>query len=257
MLTTASRKAGTRAISLRRSIEHNLDRLLQAWLVIAGLGCALRIATSPGARPGAELALIAPYALLVAAPALSLVLALRWFANGEAMAQPALRLARIGKWRTLGAAEARRHPFYGTDGFMVSLLIGMLLNIPIRAMEYLAATPAMAGSFPPWLAVLRMMMTLDVVLMTSLYAVAFVAALRRVPYFPRLLGAIWLLDLALQGLTARMVAAEPGLPDRVAQALEGLLTGNVWKVLISIAIWLPYLLLSKRVNVTFRHRVAD
>ena len=257
MLTTASRKAGTKAISLRQSIEHNLDRLLQAWLVIAGLGCALRIATSPGARSGAELALIAPYALLVAAPALSLVLALRWFANGEAMAQPAFRLARIGKWRTLPVAEARRHPFYGTDGFMVSLLIGMLLNIPIRALEYLAATPAMAGSFPPWLAVLRTMMTLDVVLMTSLYAVAFVAALRRAPFFPRLLGGIWLLDLALQGLTARMVAAEPGLPDRVASALEGLLTGNVWKVLISIAIWLPYLLISKRVNVTVRHRVAD
>ncbi|HET9399267.1 MAG TPA: DUF2569 family protein [Sphingomicrobium sp.] len=256
MLTTASRKAGIRAISLRQSIEQNLDRLLQAWLVIAGLGCALRIATSPAAHSGAELVLIAPYALLIAAPALSLVLALRWFANGEAMAQPAFRLARIGQWRTLPAAEARRHALYGTDGFMVSLLIGMLLNIPIRALEYLAATPAMAGSFPPWLAVLRTMMTLDVVLMTSLYAVAFVAALRRAPFFPRLLGGIWLLDLALQGLTARMVAAEPGLPDRVASALEGLLTGNVWKVLISIAIWLPYLLLSKRVNVTFRHRVS-
>ena len=46
-------------------------------------------------------------------------------------------------------------------------------------------------------------------------------------------------------------------PEKVAHALQGLLTGNVWKVLISIAIWLPYLLLSKRVNVTFRHRVAD
>ena len=86
---------------------------------------------------------------------------------------------------------------------------------------------------------------------------AFVAALRRVPSFPRLLAGIWVLDLALQGLTARMVAAEPGLPEKVAHALQGLLTGNVWKVLISIGIWLPYLLLSKRVNVTFRHRVPD
>ncbi len=255
MLITAPRKAGIKAVALRETLEQNLDRLLRAWLVIAGLACALRIATSPAARSGAELALIAPYALLIAAPALSLVLALRWFANGETMAQPAFRVARIGRWRPLTAAQARRNLLYGADGFMVSLLIGMLLNIPIRALEYLAATPAMAGSFPPWLAVLRTMMTLDIVLMTSLYAVAFVAALRRVPYFPRLLAGIWLLDLALQGLTARMVAAEPGLPDRVALALEGLLTGNAWKVLISIAIWLPYLLLSKRVNVTYRHRI--
>ena len=255
MLKTASLKAGTRAIALRETIEHNLDRLLKAWLVIAGLGCGLRIATSPAAQSGADLALVAPYALLIAAPALSLALALRWFATGETMSQPRVRIARLGQWRTLAPRDARRQRLYGTDGFMVSLLIGMLLNIPIRALEYLAATPAMAGSFPPWLAVLRTMMTLDVVLMTSLYAVAFVAALRRVPYFPRLLAGIWLLDLALQGLTARMVAAEPGLPDRVAQALESLLTGNVGKVLISIAIWLPYLLLSKRVNVTYRHRV--
>lgn len=243
-----------RAIALRRSLERNLDRVLQAWLLIAGLGCALRIATSPAAHAHAEFALITPYALLVLAPALSLALALRWFASGETMAQPSFRLARIGRWQSIPATEARRHRLYGTDGFMVSLLVGTLLNIPLRAMEYLAATPAMAGSFPPWLAVLRTMMTLDVVLMTSLYAVAFVAALRRVPYFPRLLAGIWVLDLAFQGLTARMVAAQPGLPDKVAQALDGLLTGNVWKVVISIAIWLPYLLLSKRVNVTFRHR---
>ena len=257
MIKTATLKAGGRAIALRQSIEQNLDRILQAWLVIAGLGSALRIATSPAAQSGSEFAIMAPYALLILAPALSLWLALRWFADGHEMAQPAVRIARLGRWRDVSAAEAGRHPLFGADGFMVSLLIGMLLNIPIRAMEYLAATPAMAGSVPEWLVVLRTMMTLDVVLMTSLYAVAFVAALRRVPSFPRLLAGIWVLDLALQGLTARMVAAEPGLPEKVAHALQGLLTGNVWKVLISIAIWLPYLLLSKRVNVTYRHRVAD
>ena len=257
MIKTASLKAGGKAIALRQSIEQNLHRILQSWLVIAGLASALRIATSPSVASGSEFAIMAPYALLIVAPALSLWLALRWFEDGHAMAQPAVRLARIGRWRDVSASEARRHPLFGTDGFMVSLLVGMLLNIPIRAMEYLAATPAMAGSVPEWLIVLRTMMTLDVVLMTSLYAVAFVAALRRVPSFPRLLAGIWVLDLALQGLTARMVAAEPGLPERVAHALQGLLTGNVWKVLISIGIWLPYLLLSKRVNVTFRHRVPD
>ena len=255
MIKTATLKAGGKAIALRQSIEQNLDRILQAWLIIAGLGSALRIATSPATAAGAELAIVAPYALLIVAPALSMWFALRWFADGQEMAQPAFRIARVGRWRDVSAAKARQHPMFGADGFMVSLLIGILLNIPIRAMEYLAATPAMAGSVPEWLIVLRTMMTLDVVLMTSLYAIAFVAALRRAPAFPRLLAGIWVLDLALQGLTARMVAAEPGLPEKVAHALQGLLTGNVWKVLISVAIWLPYLLLSKRVNVTYRHRI--
>ena len=255
MIKTASLKASAKSVALRQSIEQNLDRLLQAWLVIAGLGSALRIATSPAAVPGSEVAIVAPYALLILAPALSLWLALRWFADGQEMAQPTVRLAVVGRWRSVGLAEAQRNPLFGADGLMVSLLVGMLLNIPIRALEYLAATPAMAGSVPAWLTVLRTMMTLDVVLMTSLYAIAFVAALRRASVFPRLLASVWLLDLGLQGLTARMVAAEPGLPARVAEALQGLLVGNVWKVLISIGIWLPYLLLSKRVNVTFRHRL--
>jgi len=54
---------------------------------------------------------------------------------------------------------------------------------------------------------------------------------------------------------ARAVAGTEGLPGPVADALHTLLDGNVKKVLISVCLWLPYLLLSKRVNVTFRHRV--
>jgi len=86
--------------------------------------------------------------------------------------------------------------------------------------------------------------------------IAFVAALRRVPLFPRLLVAIWMGDLTMQLVTAKLVVAAGPLPLDVATALEQMLTGNVKKVLISMGLWLPYLLLSKRVNVTYRHRVA-
>jgi hypothetical protein len=85
--------------------------------------------------------------------------------------------------------------------------------------------------------------------------IAFVAALRRVPLFPRLLVAIWIGDLAMQLVTALFVSSAGGLPPAVATALHSVLDGNVKKVLISIALWLPYLLLSTRVNVTYRHRV--
>jgi hypothetical protein len=139
---------------------------------------------------------------------------------------------------------------------MVSLLVGMLINVPIRALEYLGAMPAVSGVLPPWLSILHTMMTLDVILMTSLYSIAFVAALRHVPLFPRLLVAIWGLDIAMQLITAELVAGTPGLPSNVADALHALLDGNVKKVLISAALWLPYLLLSRRVNVTYRSRVA-
>ena len=138
---------------------------------------------------------------------------------------------------------------------MVSLLVGIILNVPVRAMEYLAAMPAISGPIPPWLSTLHIAMTIDVVLLSSLYTIAFVAALRRVPLFPRLLVAIWLLDVAMQLFIAEAVADASELPPAVAGALYPLLEGNLHKALISVSIWLPYLLLSKRVNVTYRHRV--
>jgi hypothetical protein len=48
-----------------------------------------------------------------------------------------------------------------------------------------------------------------------------------------------------------------GLPPQVGHALGELLEGNVKKVLISAALWSPYLLLSRRVNLTYRCRVPS
>jgi hypothetical protein len=254
-LKQVSQKLHAKSTVLLYSIEKRLESILIGWLLVAGLCCAARIAVSPlphGALPA--IAGVAPYLLIVTAPFISAMLALRWFVAGADQLQPATRLAVVGKWRNVSKAEARNHALYGTTGIMVSLMIGMLLNVPVRVLEYLAAMPPMGPVTPHWLGSLRFAMTLDVVLFTSLYTVAFVAALRRVPLFPRLLFAIWLGDLAMQLVTAKMAVAAH-LPDGVAIALKGLLEGNVKKVLISVTIWLPYLLLSKRVNVTYRSRV--
>lgn len=237
------------------SVENGLPRIMTWWLAVALVACFVRILTSPlgGGAPGFPMVL--PYILLTCGPLVSMGLALTWFNAGDRQAQPTIRLARVGRWRIVGDAEARRHPLYGTSGVMVSLLLGTLLNVPVRAAEYLAAMPAIGSSVPAWLSTLHLMMSFDVVLMSSLYTVAFVAALRRVPLFPRLLVAIWGIDLLMQLSIADRVSASGDLPGPVAAILRTLLDGNVKKVLISAALWLPYLLLSRRVNVTFRNRV--
>ena len=240
--------------ALLLTLERRLPRIMTFWFMLAMAGCAVRIAASP-IRSAPDLSTFLPYVLLVGAPLLSMGLALIWFRDGHLLPQPTTRLAVVGRWRSIGSAEAERHPLYGSSGIMVSLLVGMLLNVPVRALEYLAAIPALSGDVPAWLSTLHMAMTLDVVLLSSLYTIAFVAALRRVPLFPRLLLAIWLIDIAMQLGIASAVASTQGLPRPVAEALHTLLDGNVKKVLISVCLWLPYLLLSKRVNVTFRHRV--
>lgn len=256
MVETLKQRVHAKSAALLLSLENRLDRILQAWLLVAGLASAARIATtSPAAAANGLLLIVAPFILLILAPFASALLALRWFRDGSRQPQPRVRFARVGRWRAVSADEARSHPLYGTSGIMVSLLIGMLLNIPIRAAEYLVAMPPIAGPAPSWLSNLHLAMTFDVVLFTSLYAITFVAALRKAPLFPRFLAAIWIADIAVQLAIAKFVVSAGYVPPAVADALQNLLEGNVNKVLISLALWLPYLLLSTRVNVTYRNRI--
>lgn len=245
-----------RSAALLLSLEARLDRIMQGWMLVAGLACALRIAFAPvhGSYPG--LSLIAPYLLLVLAPVASALLALRWFADGDAIPRTAPRFP-WPRTRAISLAEARRHPLFGTTGIMVSLLVGILLNVPVRAAEYLASNPPIPAGVPHWLSTLHVLMSFDVVLFSSLYMVAFVAGLRRAPWFPALLMGIWAADLAMQLVVATVLGGTSDLPPAVGHALGGLLEGNIKKTLIGVAVWLPYLLLSTRVNVTFRHRLPD
>lgn len=250
------RRMQARSAALLSSMESGLGRMLQAWVLIAGLTCAARIAATPPPG-GVSLGSALPYVLVILAPLASILLALRWFADADRLAQPRTRLAVVGRWRSVSSGAASQHALYGANGVMVSLLVGMLLNVPVRAAEFVAAMPPIPNGAPDWLSTLQIAMTLDVVVFTSLYSIAFVAALKRLPHFPRLLAAIWFCDVAAQILIGQVVASSPDLPVPVAGALHGLLAGNVAKVLISTALWLPYLLLSTRVNVTYRHRLPD
>jgi hypothetical protein len=255
MFDRLSQKMHARSAALLSSIDNSFHRILQCWLLLAGLAAAIRLAAAPIPRSDTGISTVAPYLLLVLTPFVSALLALRWFRDGDRQPQPQTRLAQLGRWRSLTDREARQHPFYGATGIMVSLVVGMMLNVPVRAVEFLAAIPPLPMSTPAWLSSLRFAMTLDVVLFSSLYMIAAVAALRRVPLFPRLLAAVWAADLAMQLFTAELVTRAGNLPPAVAGSLQDLLEGNVKKVLVSVAIWLPYLLLSKRVNVTYRNRV--
>ena len=254
MFDEIRQKMRARSASLLITLDNKLDRILFWWLIIAGTASVARIALTPHKLPMAPVSTFASYMLLVVAPFASTLLALRWFSDGDLHPQPSIRLARVGRWIPISRQQAQAHPLYGTTGIMVSLLVGMMLNVPVRAAEYFAAMDPLPQAAPHWLSVLHFAMTLDVVLFGSLYMIAFVAALRRMPLFPRLLLVIWLADLTMQLATAQMVSATH-IPAPVADAVHTLLIGNVKKVLISIGLWLPYLLLSTRVNVTFRHRI--
>jgi hypothetical protein len=249
-------RLNARSVALICRLEVDLRVLGLWWVAAAAFASGLRIAFG-GHDPAAVVPNLLSYTLLIMAPVVTVFLGVRWFPKGVLHAQPELRLSRFGRWRDVDAVAARALPLFGASGFMASLVIGILLNIPLRTMEFMTAIPALPAEAPLWFAVLRQLMLLDVVLMTSMYAFAAVLALRHVPSFPRFLLAAWGIDLLLQIGIARSMGALGDLPPAVAGSLSGLLEGNLKKVLISMAIWLPYLILSRRVNLTYRCRVPD
>ena len=250
-------KLQSRSIAFVGGLERGHRQLLLWWTIAASLACGIRLSVESFASLPLQAQVISglPYVLVVGAPIASFLLALRWFRDGDYMPQPRYRIALYGRWHNLRRHEARQLPLYGVTGIMASLILGMLMNIPVRTLEFLAAIPALGDAPPAWFGSLFMIMLVDVVMLASLYAVAAVAALRHVPLFPRLLVAIWGLDIVMQLVIGKIMVGVPDLPPAVAAALHPLLEGNIDKVLISVALWAPYLLLSKRVNLTFRSRI--
>jgi hypothetical protein len=246
-----------KSIALIDGLHRNLRTIVAGWIVVMSFACGLRLAFSATNLDFGWSAAIAifPYILIIAAPVAVLFLLLRIFPANGLFSQPEIRLARYGKWRELNCLEANGHPLFGTTGIMASLVIGMLINVPFRSVEFLLGIPAL-GSHPPlWFSDLFVLMSVDLVIMNCLYVTAFVMAIRHVPWFPRFLLLVWGLDVCSQLVIAQMVALTPNVPAAVEAALSALLTGNLQKVMISAAIWLPYLLLSDRVNLTYRRRV--
>ena len=245
-----------RSHAIARFFQRGSPGIALAWLAVFGAAALVRLATAivPVHGWGDALALAVPYALVALAPLAGYALAAGSFPSGLATAQPSIRFARYGRWRDLDVLEARRSPVFGPAGFMASLLVGLMLNVVIRSFEFLAAVPALNGHAPVWGQTMFLVMAADVVVMNFFYMVCFVMALRNVPYFPRMLLFVWGLDICAQLLIADQVAGLPGLPLMVAGPLLTLLDGNITKVLISAVVWLPYLILSDRVNVTYRRR---
>lgn len=239
--------------------QRGLPLLLALWAGLALCGGLARIAvlarTYPAlAEPGRIAPYLAPYLLIAIAPAVAVFLVTRAFPSGAAP-QPTFRLSPVGRWQGLSREQARSTPGYGLEGWLVSLAGGMLLAMVMRLGTFLLAMPAMPPGTPAWALAAYRIMAFDVAFLAFMYAACFTMALRAAPLFPRMLVLTWGYDLLMQLAIARHIAAAGPIPTIVAEPFAALLEGNARKVLITVAIWLPYLILSQRVNVTFRHRV--
>lgn len=233
-------------------LEVGVPMLSLIWLAVAIWLCAAR---NWATLTQSSLLGLAWVILAVSAPVIALRWTLNHFNSDVPVSQPRFRLARAGRWRSIDHFSCRQSAEFGPGGFMAMLLIGLLVNVAIRTIEFLAAMPLPTVSAPAWIYALFMLMSLDLMILSSCYAVAFALALRRAPLFPRVLAGAWMLDMFAQIVMSRAMHVVAGVPASILIQLDALLHGNMQKVAISVAIWLPYLLLSRRVNLTYRQRI--
>jgi hypothetical protein len=250
-LPSARRSLHRRSLSLIVAAERRLALIAVIWTALVGIALSGRLAATVHVHGAAMywFASLALYALIALAPLAGIILAARAFPRGTLIALPEIALARIGRWRQVDPLTAHAHPSFGASGLMAGFAIGLLINIAVRTSEF-----PIAAVSNGWSHMLFLTLAIDCILFNLLYAAAFIMAVRHAPWFPRVMLLIWLADIMSQLLIAQLLGTT-ALPGSVAAALTGLLTANVQKTLISIALWLPYLLLSERVNVTYRRRV--
>lgn len=238
-------------------LDVRMETLIVGWIAaVVALG-GLKVAFAPLPVQGVQggLVTLLPYLLVALAPIAGYRLASGSFPRGLLSAQPLMRLCRWGSWHKVDTLAARQSPQFGPAGLMASLIVGILLNVPLRTVEFILAVPAIAPGAPDWAQALLIAMTLDLVVMNFFYMVCFVMALRSIPLFPRMMIFAWIIDILMQLAIADYLSSMAHLPENVGSALYNLLQGNIQKILISVAIWLPYLIVSDRVNITFRNRV--
>ena len=241
-------------------IEQQITAIVGGWaaliLLIGTVKLALLVSAHPKiARVDLLVGLAGSYLLIAAAPALGFALVNSVFPKGRLSAQPSIRMCRYGQWASVSAAAARLQPNFGMSGSLVSLVGGLMLSISMRMIEYSVAMPAVPVGAPTWALAMFRIMTFDLIFFSFLYSVCITMALRAAPLFPRMLCYTWLCDLLMQLAIARYMSGVDGLPSEVAIALQPYVLVNVKKILISVVIWLPYLIVSKRINLTFRLRI--
>lgn len=246
-----------RSRSILRFFDMRMEDIITVWILLILAFATVKVMNAP-TRPAdvwQALGMSLPFLALAAAPVLGYRFAAGRLPSGPISEQPSIRAMRSEAWRPASSHEVSRISRRGPGVFLVSLIVGIVLNVPVRALEFLAIVPAVSPNDPMWVHALVTALTVDAVVMGFAYMVCFVMALRSAPLFPRAMALAWGLDVLMQIGIASYISTRVELPAGIAAPLTEILNNNIYKVAISAAIWAPFLMVSNSVNLVFRRRV--
>lgn len=254
-LKRASRIFALRTRRLARALEPGVEYVIPVWSGLVLLAAVLKVMAAPttAASWHDAVAMSLPFLAAGVAPLAGYRIACKAFPRGAEFSQPTLRLSNLGRWSAASRREARGARLAGPIGMLVSLIAGLLFMVLFRNLQFLAIIPAVSMADEYWAKSLSLALGVNVVLVCFFYTVCFVMALRAAPLFPRMLLFTWALDIALQLASAKFMAGA-NMPARLVAPFIATILENVAHVLISIALWGPYLLLSDQVNLLYRRR---
>lgn len=163
------------------------------------------------------------------------------------------------RWATVPPEIAKQHPLYGVGGWLILVAIGMIAA-PVRilvtlapvygAIDYASLHPTMFAFVLGEIAVNAVLVLWSIANMFLLFS--------KNPLFPRSwigLMALSAVFVPADAVITKLVVDSIGQPMDWGQIFDLDTTREIGRAIVGAAVWIPYALISRRVNVTFLGRV--
>jgi hypothetical protein len=164
-----------------------------------------------------------------------------------------------GSWATVPREVAKQHPLYGISGWLILVALGLILT-PLRIAAELAPiyTSIDYASLHPTMTafVVGEILVNAIVVLWSLANVLLLFT--KSELFPRsyiALLATSAVFVPLDAVATKLVTDSIGQTMQWSQIFDPDTIRETFRAIVGAAIWIPYALVSRRVNVTFLNRV--
>lgn len=163
------------------------------------------------------------------------------------------------RWETVSPEAAKTHPLYGANGWLVLPMIGMFFTPIVIAITSYRIFGALDYSKLPQIYInfLIVEISLNVVLAIWAWTNLWLLSTKRAAAVRSMISlyAVFPVFVLLDSVSTKFMLDYLGAAMSWEEIFDKDTGRTLIRTVIGAAIWIPYMLQSKRVNVTFLHRV--